>query len=172
MVPNSRINSWLSWFIFNLSEKIYKLVACLVHNYCILSTPKLKQFMNTYLSSYPLQHLANASISASSWGKTEPLSMLDHVARPVLFALAHQQHVVCSNGSYVTLTCLTLPLQLSWVPNTFIRVNIMGARHNMYIQIHMRSIVSLLSLLSDPQAGQLAPDFHVRNTMYCPGAVQ
>ncbi len=115
-----------------------QLVAHPVHYY-ILLTRNLRQYYefnisHIYLSSYPLQHLANGSISALSWGKTDSLFMLKHVAHPVLFALATQQHVVCSNSLYFIRS--TLPFQLLQGLNTFIQVNIMGARHNMYIQTH------------------------------------
>ncbi len=77
-----------------------------------------------------------------------------------------QQHVVCSNGSYFTRS--TLPLQLLQGLNTFIQVNIMGARHDMYIQTQIQFTASLLVLPFDLQAVQLAPDFHAgNNTPIC-----
>jgi hypothetical protein len=129
MVPTSRINSEMSWFIFNLRKKINRLVAHPVHNYCILSTDKFKQFMNllyhihTYWSSYPMQHPANASISALTWGKTEPPSPCLNML-PTWFYLPWptQQYVVSPNGS-----CL----QLLWGLCTFIQVNTMGEHHKM-----------------------------------------
>ncbi len=42
----------------------------------------------------------------------------------------------------------------------------MDARNNMYEQTHIQFTTFLLVLLLDPWAGQLAPDFHVRNN-YC-----
>jgi hypothetical protein len=44
----------------------------------------------------------------------------------------------------------------------------MGARNNMYKQTHIQFTTFLLVLLLNPWAGQLAPDFHVRNN-YCLG---
>jgi hypothetical protein len=59
-------------------------------------------------------------------------------------------------------------LQLLQSLNTFIQVNIMGARLNMKIHTHThtRFTAFLLVLLLDHQAGHLAPDAHVGNTYY------
>jgi hypothetical protein len=71
MVSNSRINSWETWFIFNLQRKKNKIV---MHPaYYIFRFPMNHEhhdffiFIYTYLSNYPLQQLANTSTLASSW---------------------------------------------------------------------------------------------------------
>ncbi len=167
-VPISRINSWV-----DTCRENKQLVAHPIH-YHVLSTCNLRNIMNlpyhihTYLSGYPLQHLTIGSILVWSWGKTDSFFQLKHVTHPVLYMIP--THDVCSNGSYFTRS--TLPLQLLQGLNTFIQVNIMGARHDIYIQTHILFTGSLLVLPFDPQAGQLALDFHIGNTMSYGGQAQ
>ncbi len=151
MLPNSRINSWESWFIFNLqknkqishtdnlrhlvNESIIQVIFSILDlsftfSKWIIASYSLYTFYTfyTYFSGYPLQHLANMSILASSWGQTEPFASL------LL--------------SCILLVCLCPPSSLLFVPtiyishahphlttrwlNTIIQVNNMGAWHLMY----------------------------------------
>ncbi len=95
MVPNSRITSWESWFISNL-QRNKQLVTKMNHTNCrevikhehwivqithniqvfsfILLTTLYPCTLYTYLSGYPLKHLANMFILASSSGSTELLA--------------------------------------------------------------------------------------------------
>ncbi len=79
-VPISRINSWESWFIFNLrkNKQVSRAPSTYTsHSFNLQSWGNIMNLLyhiHTYLSSYLLQHLANGSISVSFWGKTASLS--------------------------------------------------------------------------------------------------
>jgi hypothetical protein len=113
-------------------------------------------YILTNLSGYPLQHLANASILASSSGQTEPFPCLKMLSTRLCFFWPTQQHVICLNDdSYFTHS--TGPFTTRGL-NTFIQVNIMGAQHNMYIRnghIDGSQLFFLCFLLTPGQASWL-----------------
>jgi hypothetical protein len=154
-VPNSRIYSWETWFIFNLREnKEISHATDILHLGISFSnesrTSRSFIYIYTYLSSYSLQHLANMSILASSSGWTEPFT--------------------CSHLSCIQFVWLGPPSNLLFVPmihilhvqtslntrrlNTFIQVNIMDAQRSIYNE-HIYSLQHLFSclLLTSGQAG-------------------
>ncbi len=104
-VPDSRINSQETGFIFNLQRAINKLVAQASILYLRFSVNHKHNsfsfiYIYTYLSGYSLQHLANMSILASSSSQTEPFACL---------------HLSC-----VQLICLGPPSSLLFVPTVHI----------------------------------------------------
>jgi hypothetical protein len=129
----SRINSWESWFIFNLQKN--KQVSCAPSTYTSPSF-NLQSWSNimillyhiyTYLGSYLLQHLANGSISVSFWGKTASLStrwgyVTSLVWLALVFAInklfvptVHTSHIQPPYNYYTSLNTSTVYMLTSWV---------------------------------------------------------
>jgi hypothetical protein len=178
-VLNSRINSWESWFIFNLQEKkqsvrTIKIRTTNNHGYqnqawviwCrqhmtsqfpfLFSISYVIYSIHTWAAIF-LEHLANTSVMALSSDQTEPLaSCFPHVS--FLFVLAHPVSC-CLAHCFMYHTC-SLPCQpdsLTQVYKWTIWLCCISYRTDTHVYITFILLFILSFILLHFWAGRLAP---------------
>ncbi len=169
-VPNSRLNPWESWFIFNLQKskqisltdniqhlcKRISREGDIQHSWFFLYFLQMNHsiIITTYilyiLEQLSLEHLASMSILALSSGQTEPFASLP-LSCILLVCLGPPSNLLFVPTIHIS--HVLPPLTTRWL-NTIIQVNHMGAWHLMYngdIYIHTphnhHYIISFLILL-------------------------
>jgi hypothetical protein len=170
-MPISRINSWESWFIFNLQKN--KQVSRAPSTY----TPH--SFDLQYYSNIMIYHIkfihTRAAIfcSTSQMGPSQlrsgerltPLPRGGYVSplvRLALVSIINKLFVLTVHASHIQPPFYNYYTSL----NTSMHVNIMGLRYDIQIHPHTQTTIFLLVLLLDLQAGQLALYSHVGNSTY------
>jgi hypothetical protein len=164
-VPNSRINSWETWFIFNLRRRINKLVThpayyilCLQWITDIMTL--LYIFIHTWVAIPPSTSQIRPSWPPP-WFRLSP-SLAHTYLTSSLFVLAHP--VACCLSLRFIFHTYNPPFTTRRL-NTFIQLNIMVVRYNIY-NWHICSLqLFFLMPLLDLWAGQLASGFHVENML-------
>ncbi len=92
MVPDSRINSWVSWFIFNLRKItiisimnqypwMQEIIAQYVnaHNYKMTITHNYSTYLNSGLLEAPREDVLHGLVPGLNWAPLWPLPMTMHL---------------------------------------------------------------------------------------------
>jgi hypothetical protein len=151
-LPNSRINSWETWFIFNLPKN--KQIS---HTFDILYLRFFSFLMNHehhifYTHLYILERLSFAA--PREYVRPGLILELDWVLSFValtLFVLAHPAACWLSQG-FIFHTCN--PLLTTRQLNTFIQVNIMGAWYSIYSTTSIYTVYNISSYIPSSLLGR------------------
>ncbi len=132
MVPNSRINSWETWFIFNLRRRINKLVTHPAYYIlCLQWITDIMTLLYTFIHTWVAIPRSTSQIRPSwppPWFRLSP-SLAHTYLTSSLFVLAHP--VACCLSQWFIFHTYNPPFTTRRL-NTFIQLNIMVVRYNIY----------------------------------------
>ncbi len=166
-MPNSRINSWETWFTFNLRKN--KQISCMsnilyLRSFLFLFPTSHEQynFLYTFIHTWAAIPCSTSWICPSrprAWVRLSPFHAHTYLVS-TLFVLAHPP-ACCLSQRFIFHTC-NPPLTIRRF-NTFIQVNIMSAWYSMYNEhIHVYSLQHFFLYLLSTSGQAAGPELSCR----------